>query len=343
MLYNSAMLDIKVIRENAELVQQAILDRGMSAEVADVDGALELDAQRRAILVKVEEMKHERNQASEKIVAMKKQGGDTTEITTRMREISDRIKEMDAEVRSIDEALRTVMLDIPNIPDASVPVGPDETSNVEVRRFGKPPAFTFKPKPHWDVGEPLDILDFERGAKIAAARFTLLKGAGARLERALINFMLDLHTGEHGYTEVFPPILANEETFTTTGQLPKFREDMYQCQDGLLLVPTAEVPVTNIHRDEILREEDLTINYVGRLVRQGRARHHPPAPVQQGRDGQVRAPGQFVRRAREDDLPRGGGPPPARDTPQGSAALNGRPRVLGREVLRPRGVDAGFG
>jgi seryl-tRNA synthetase len=262
MLYNSAMLDIKVIRENAELVQQAILDRGMSAEVADVDGALELDAQRRAILVKVEEMKHERNQASEKIVAMKKQGGDTTEITTRMREISDRIKEMDAEVRSIDEALRTVMLDIPNIPDASVPVGPDETSNVEVRRFGKPPAFTFKPKPHWDVGEPLDILDFERGAKIAAARFTLLKGAGARLERALINFMLDLHTGEHGYTEVFPPILANEETFTTTGQLPKFREDMYQCQDGLLLVPTAEVPVTNIHRDEILREEDLTINYV---------------------------------------------------------------------------------
>ena len=256
------MLDIKVIREDPERVKKVILDRGMSAEVADIDGALELDSQRRDILVKVEEMKHERNKASETIVAMKKDGGDTTEITDGMREISDRIKELDAEVRAIEEALRTMMLDVPNIPDESVPVGPDETANIEVRRFGEPPVFTFKPKPHWDVGEPLGILDFERGAKIAAARFTLLKGAGALLERALINFMLDMHTREHGYTEVFPPILANEETFTTTGQLPKFREDMYQCQDGLLLVPTAEVPVTNIHRDEILREEDLTINYV---------------------------------------------------------------------------------
>jgi len=262
MFYNSRMLDIKVIREDPERVKKVILDRGMSAEVADIDGALELDSQRRDILVKVEEMKHERNKASETIVAMKKDGGDTTEITDGMREISDRIKELDAEVRAIEEALRTMMLDVPNIPDESVPVGPDETANIEVRRFGEPPVFTFKPKPHWDVGEPLGILDFERGAKIAAARFTLLKGAGALLERALINFMLDMHTREHGYTEVFPPILANEETFTTTGQLPKFREDMYQCQDGLLLVPTAEVPVTNIHRDEILREEDLTINYV---------------------------------------------------------------------------------
>jgi len=256
------MLDIKLIREDPELVKKAILDRDMSAEVADVEGALDLDAQRRGILVKVEELKHERNQASEQIVALKKEGKDTTSITDSMRTISERIKEMDAEVRDIDERLRTVMLDIPNIPDESVPVGPDESFNKEIRRFGEPPSFTFKPKPHWDIGEPLDILDFERGAKIAAARFTLLKGAGARMERALINFMLDLHTTEHGYKEVFPPILANEETFTTTGQLPKFRDDMYQCQDGLLMVPTAEVPVTNIHRDEVLREQDLTINYV---------------------------------------------------------------------------------
>jgi seryl-tRNA synthetase len=241
------MLDIKVLRDDPERVKKAILERGMSSEVADIDGALELDAQRRSILVKVEEMKHERNQASETIVSLKKKGEDTKAITDRMRDISDRIKEMDSEVRSIDEALRTVMLDIPNLPHESVPVGPDESFNVEVRRYGKAPAFTFKPKPHWDV---------------AAARFTLLKGAGALLERALVNFMLDMHTREHGYTEVFPPILANEETFTTTGQLPKFREDMYQCQDNLLLVPTAEVPVTNIHRDEILSEEELTVNYV---------------------------------------------------------------------------------
>jgi seryl-tRNA synthetase len=261
-MYNSLMLDIKVLRDEPETVKKAILDRGMSAEVADIDGALDLDAQRRAILVKVEEMKHERNQASETIVELKKKGEDTTGIKDRMRDISDRIKEMDAEVRSIDTALRAMMLDIPNLPHESVPVGADESYNLEVRRYGDKPTFTFKPKPHWDVGEDLDVLDFERGAKIAAARFTLLKGAGALLERALINFMLDLHTREHGYTEVFPPILANEETFTTTGQLPKFREDMYQCQDNLLLVPTAEVPVTNIFRDEILREEDLTISYV---------------------------------------------------------------------------------
>ena len=262
MTYNPLMLDIKLIRDEPERIKKAILDRGMSAEVADIDGVLEIDARRRALLVEVEELKHERNKASEQIVAMKKDAADTTAITDRMREISDRIKEMDVEVREVDARLREVMLDIPNVPDDSVPVGPDETANVEARRWGEPPRFTFKPKPHWDVGEDLDILDFQRGAKIAAARFTLMKGAGALLERALINFMLDLHTREHGYKEVFPPILANEETFTTTGQLPKFKDDMYQCQDGLLLVPTAEVPVTNIHRDEMLREEDLTVNYV---------------------------------------------------------------------------------
>lgn len=256
------MLDIKVLRDDPERVKKAILDRGMSAEVADVDGILALDSQRRSILVKVEELKHERNRASETIVESKKKGEDTSEITGRMRDISERIKEMDAEVRSIDEALRTMMLDVPNLPHETVPVGPDETANVEVRRYGSAPSFTFKPRPHWDVGEDLDILDFERGAKIAAARFTLLKGAGALMERALINFMLDMHTREHGYTEVFPPILANEETFTTTGQLPKFRDDMYQCQDNLLLVPTAEVPVTNIYRDEVLPEADLTVNFV---------------------------------------------------------------------------------
>ncbi|MBU1671270.1 MAG: serine--tRNA ligase [Actinobacteria bacterium] len=256
------MLDIKVIRDDPDRVMQAIADRGMSAEVADVDGVLEQDRLRREILVEVEQLKHQRNQASEQIVALKKEGGDTSEITTRMKQISERIKQMDSEVREVEQRLSVFMDDIPNLPDPSVPVGPDETFNVEVRRWGEPPGFTFKPKPHWDIGEPLGILDFERGAKIAESRFTLLKGAGALMERALINFMLDLHTREHGYTEVFPPILANRESFFGVGQLPKFEDDMYWCRaDELGLIPTAEVPVTNIHREEILAEADLPIRY----------------------------------------------------------------------------------
>jgi seryl-tRNA synthetase len=256
------MLDIKLIRDDPDRVRQAIADRGMKAEVADVNGALEQDRLRREILVEVEELKHQRNQASERIVVLKKEGGDTSEITGRMKEISERIKQMDSEVREVEERLGVFMEDIPNIPEGSVPVGPDETFNVEVRRWGEPPGFTFKPKPHWDIGEPLGILDFERGAKIAESRFTLLKGAGALLERALINFMLDLHTREHGYTEVFPPILANRASFFGVGQLPKFEDDVYWCRaDELGLIPTAEVPVTNIHREEILAEADLPIKY----------------------------------------------------------------------------------
>ena len=255
------MLDIKVIRDDPERVKKAILDRGMSAEVADVDGIIEQDAQRRALLVEVEDLKHQRNQASEEIVALKKEGGDSTAIVEKMKGISERIKNMDTEVREVETRIRELMLDIPNIPDDSVPVGPDETSNVEVRLWGEPPSFTFKPKPHWEIGEALGILDFERGAKIASSRFTLMRGPGAHLERALINLMLDLHTTEHGYTEIFPPILGNRETFTATGQLPKFEEDMYVCSDDLLLAPTAEVPVTNIFRDEILSEADLPIKF----------------------------------------------------------------------------------
>jgi len=255
------MLDIKLIRDEPELVRKAIANRGMNAEVADVDGALAADSERRRLLAEVEDLKHDRNEASDRIAAMRKAGEDTSELVTGMKSISGRIKDLDAEVRDVDSRLRDLMLDIPNVPDPSVPVGPDETSNVEVRLWGEPPQFTFKPKPHWEIGEELDILDFKRGAKIASARFTLLKGAGALLERALMNFMLDLHTHEHGYTEVFPPILNNRASFTGTGQLPKFEEDMYVCSDDLLLVPTAEVPVTNIFRDEVLAEGDLPVKY----------------------------------------------------------------------------------
>ena len=255
------MLDIKLIRDNPELVKEAIRNRGISAGVTDIDGVLELDARRRGMLVSVEELKHRRNTASDEMVALRKSGADTATLVREMKETGERIKEMDSEVRGIEERVRVLMLDIPNVPHESVPVGPDEIANVEVRRWGEPPVFAFAPRPHWEVGTELDILDFERGAKIASSRFTLLKGAGARLERALINFMLDLHTREHGFTEVFPPILGNRETFTATGQLPKFEEDMYRCSDDLLLVPTAEVPVTNMYRDEILGEGQLPLKY----------------------------------------------------------------------------------
>ena len=257
------VLDIKLIREDPDRVKQAILDRGMDTEAADVDGILELDGRRRALLVEVEELKHQRNQAGDEIAALKKEGGDAGPIVERMKEISERIKGMDAEVREAEARRTALMLDIPNVPQPSVPVGPDETANQEIRTWGEPPRFTFEPRPHWEIGEALDILDFKRGAKIASSRFTLLKGAAALMERALINFMLDLHTTEHGYTEVFPPILANQESFKGTGTLSKFGDDMYWCRDDdLLLVPTAEVPVTNIHRGEVLPEEDLPRKYV---------------------------------------------------------------------------------
>ncbi|MBU4489726.1 MAG: serine--tRNA ligase [Actinobacteria bacterium] len=257
------MLDINLIRDEPDMVKKAILDRGMDTEVADVDGILELDSRRRALLVEVEELKRQRNVAGDEIAALKKEGGDTGPIVDRMREISEHIKGMDAEVREVEAGREALMLDIPNTPHESVPVGPDETANKEIRIWGEPPRFTFEPRPHWEIGEALDILDFKRGAKIASTRFTLLKGAAALMERALINFMLDLHTREHGYTEVFPPILANRKSFEGVGQLPKFGDDMYWCRDDdLSLITTAEVPVTNIHRGEVLREEELPRKYV---------------------------------------------------------------------------------
>lgn len=255
------MLDIRLFREDPEQVRKAIDERNMGPDAPDVEAVVELDTLRRSLLVEVEELKRQRNNASDQVVTLKKEGKDPGEIFRQMKSISGRIKEMDSELREMDAKISELMLDIPNIPHESVPVGPNEDANVEERRWGSAPAFPFDPRPHWEVGEGLDILDFERGAKIAASRFVLLKGEGAHLERALINFMLDLHTRENGYTEVFPPILGNRETFTATGQIPKFEEDMYRCTDDLLLAPTAEVPVTNIHRGEVLSEEDLTIRY----------------------------------------------------------------------------------
>ncbi|MDD5748119.1 MAG: serine--tRNA ligase [Actinomycetota bacterium] len=255
------MLDIRLIRENPQEVKRAIQSRGLS-EVSLVDRILETDRKRRGILVETENLKHQRNLASSEIVSMSSEGGDITPLKEKMKKISEQIKELDSEEHSVSDELLKLMLNVPNIPHESVPVGKDERDNIEVRRWGDPPQFSFKPKPHWETGEKLGILDFKRGAKIASSRFTLMRGAGALLERALVNFMLDLHTKEHGYTEVFPPILASSKSFEGTGQLPKFEQEMYVCRDDdLILAPTAEVPVTNIHRDETLKESELPLKY----------------------------------------------------------------------------------
>lgn len=253
------MLDIRFIRENPEIVKKALADRGTSFALEEF---VKVDKKRRDLIVEAEKSKNLRNIASEEIGQLKKTGQDDPEKIESIRLLSRKIKQIDQEITVTEEALQKIVLDIPNIPHKSVPVGKDEKDNQQVRVWGKPPQFNFEPQAHWDIGESLDVLDFERAAKIAGARFVLYKGYGARLERSLINFMLDLHTGKHGYKEVFPPVLVNEQSMIGTGQLPKFSEELFKCKDDdLYLVPTAEVPVTNIHRDEILDKDSLPLKY----------------------------------------------------------------------------------
>lgn len=257
------MLDIKFIRENTDVVREAMRRRG---ESVPLDELLELDARRRALVTEVEQLKSQRNDASEQVARLKREGGNDDEaarLIEQMRVVSDKIKELDDEVRQVDARLREMLLAIPNIPHESVPFGESEDDNVEVRRWGEPRQFDFEPKPHWDIGVDLGILDFERAAKVAGSRFTMFRGLGARLERALINFMIDVHVQEHGYEEVWPPYLANEAAMLGAGQLPKFAEDMFHVEGtNYYLIPTAEVPVTNLHRDEILSADDLPKYYV---------------------------------------------------------------------------------
>jgi len=254
------VLDIKLIRNEPDKVREAMRRRG---EDAPIDEVLELDERRRALVTEVEQLKARRNQVSEEVARAKRAGQDASELINSMRAVSDRIKELDGQIRDLEDRLQQLLLVIPNIPHESVPYGESEADNVEVRRWGEPRRFDFEPKAHWDIGTRLGILDFERAAKITGARFALYRGAGARLERALINFMLDVHTQEHGYTEIWPPFLANAASMTGTGQLPKFAEDMFRCEGtDLYMIPTAEVPVTNLHRDEILDGDQLPIYYV---------------------------------------------------------------------------------
>ncbi len=251
------MIDFKLLRENPDIVRKALQSRGADA---DIDGLIALDAERRQLIFSADELKRKRNEVSQEIARIKKAGEDASALIAEMRSVGDKIATLDAEVRDKDERINAIWLTIPNIPEASVPFGQSEDDNREERVWGEVKSFDFKPLSHADLGENLGILDFQRAAKIAGARFTLGIGAGALIERALINFFLDLHTREHGYTEVFPPFLVNIDSMTATGQFPKFVGEYFACKDDdLFLIPTAEVPVTNIFRDEILDESSLPI------------------------------------------------------------------------------------
>ncbi len=252
------MLDIKYLRENLESAEARLKTRGEALSLNDFRA---LDARRRELLQQSEELKALRNRVSEEISRIKDKSQAQGSIAE-MREVGQKIKGLDEELKGVEENLEQLLLTVPNIPNAGVPIGASEADNIEIRKWGELPSFSFDPKPHWEIGEALGILDFERGAKLAGARFTLYKGVGARLERALINFMLDLHTGRHNYVEMLPPFMVNRESMTGTGQLPKFAEDLFRLEGtDYFLIPTAEVPVTNIHRGEILRGTDLPICY----------------------------------------------------------------------------------
>ena len=251
------MLDIKRIRFNTEEVKEGLAKRGGNY---DIDGLLKLDEEKRTILTEVEKMKARQNEVSKSIPAMKKEGKDVEPILKEMKSLSEIVSDLDKRVKEISAEIKQRLLEIPNVPFKDITLGESDADNKEIRKWGEPREFDFEIKAHWDLGTDLDILDFERASKITGTRFTMFKGLGARLERSLMSFMLNLHTTEHGYTEVLPPVIANRESMTATGQLPKFENDMFKLEGKeYFLIPTAEVPVTNIHRGEILNEEDMPV------------------------------------------------------------------------------------
>jgi seryl-tRNA synthetase len=254
------MLDVKFLRDHLPETEARLKARGVTFDLGEFR---EADATRRRLLSEVEQLKARRNTASEEVGRKKRQGEPADDLVREMREVGDRIKTLDQSVKDCEERIGGFLLTVPNLPHASVPVGADSGANAEVRRWGEPRRFDFPPRPHWEIGEALGLLDFERATRMAQARFSVLLGMGARLERALVNFMLDLHTKEHGYTEVFPPLLVNAAAMTGTGQLPKFAEELFKTHDeSLYLIPTAEVPVTNLHREELLGPGTLPLAYV---------------------------------------------------------------------------------
>ncbi|MBW1850665.1 MAG: serine--tRNA ligase [Deltaproteobacteria bacterium] len=254
------MLHLKYVRSNFESIKEMIRNRGYNLDISRFET---LDRKRRERLTELEELRHRRNSVSEEIATVKKKGGDTSSVIAEMKQVSSDIKEKEKELPRVIEELNQLLMVIPNMPHESVPLGKDENDNPVIRTWGEIRKMDFEPRPHWEVGEKLGILDFVRAAKIAGSRFALYLGLGAKLERALINFMLDIHTQEHGYTEVLPPFMVNTASMTGTGQLPKFKEDLFKIEGwDFYLIPTAEVPVTNIYREEVLSEEDLPIYHV---------------------------------------------------------------------------------
>lgn len=254
------MLDVKLLRANFAEVKEKLQHRG--EDLTDFGKFEELDVRRRELIVDSEALKSKRNEVSQQVAFLKREKKDADHLIAEMREVGDKIKGIDDELRGVEETLEQLLLSIPNIPHESVPVGDTEDENIEIRKWGNIPEFSFEPKPHWEVAEKLGILDFERAGKVTGSRFVFYKGLGARLERALISFMLDLHVDEHGYKEILPPYMVNRASMIGTGQLPKFEEDAFKVSDvDYFLIPTAEVPVTNMHRDEILSGEELPIKY----------------------------------------------------------------------------------
>lgn len=258
------MLDLKLMQKNPELVREALRRRHSPI---DMDEFIALDARRRQLLTEVEALKNERNTSSAEVAKKKRAGEDASEIIERVQQVNERIKSLDLETAEVDEAVRQFMLSVPNTPHESVPEGGGEDDNVEISRWGEPPVFDFEPMAHWDMGPALGGLDFERAAKLTGSRFCVSWGWAAKLERALIAFMLDIQTGENGYTEVMPPVIVNRDSMTGTGQLPKFEEDLFRLEGwDYFLIPTAEVPVTNLHRDEVLEEADLPKAYAAHTL-----------------------------------------------------------------------------
>ena len=253
------MLEIKFVRQNLEKIEKSLANRG---ETADLETFKECDTQRKSLLLEIESLRHRRNVVSEKIAAMKKNQEDADDLVTEMREVGGRIKTLELDLTENEEKINQILFGLPNLPHTSVPIGKDSSENPVLKKTGTPPDFDFEPLPHWTLGENLKILDFETASKITGARFPLYLGAGAKLERALINFMLDIQTTEHGYREILPPFMVNRDSMTNTGQLPKFEEDLFKLEGwDYFMVPTAEVPVTNIHKGEILDEGILPILY----------------------------------------------------------------------------------
>ncbi|NME35344.1 MULTISPECIES: serine--tRNA ligase [Fusobacterium] len=252
------MLDLKFMRENKELIEKMLKNRNSDLTL---DEFAKLDEERRQILSEVEALKNKRNVESQEIAKLKKAKQDASELIKEMGEVSAKIKELDEKLAIVDEKIKYIQMTIPNMCHETTPIGKDEDENVEIRRWGTPRVFDFEPKPHWEIGEKLGILDFERGAKLSGSRFVLYRGAAARLERALVNFMLDMHVDEQGYTENITPFIVNREICEGTGQLPKFEEDMYRTDDDMFLISTSEITMTNIHRKEILEEKELPKYY----------------------------------------------------------------------------------